>query len=311
MKARRASLARARRGQHEPPSYDRRLRQLSSIAHRQPRRTSEPRSSSRARSRPRRDGIVRGASRPCRALFLRPTRLTASTRTIRALADEAPAAGDDRATTAALMEAGARARSMYRTGATMRRPPRPRRCGRRRRLPGPRASLHRRRARDGHSGALCRRLSLDRRRRRSRPAMPGPRLSRPISAGSASTRPIAAARRGLCARRASVSIMVGGAGPRRAARRGRGDRSSCRRARFARANSSSEPWRFGVRRLRIDDLLRRALRVKDGLVMLSDTRTNAGVDNIAPSRRCISSRSGRALHRADDGRQSRGVAKRS
>ena len=48
------------------------------------------------------------------------------------------------------------------------------------------------------------------------------------------------------------------------------------------------------------------LCLKDGLVMLSDTRTNAGVDNVSTfSKMHIFENSGRAFHRGDVGRQSR------
>ena len=48
-----------------------------------------------------------------------------------------------------------------------------------------------------------------------------------------------------------------------------------------------------------------AMRLDRGLVFASDTRTNAGFDNVARSPRCTSGRAGRPRARAADGRQSR------
>ena len=178
--------------------------------------------------------------------------------------------------------------------------------GRCRGLPGPCARLRRLRPPAGRAGALCQRLSLDRTRRaRRRRAMPGPRPGWTSSAGWASIRPTAPARaRPMCARRwdldywsaAPVRGIWSGAGQRDAWRWRSGSRSPRpsnnnspaiatpqQREPYSRTIHRKQPMTYCV-----------ALCLEDGLVMLADTRTNAGVDNISSFRQAAPVRGGRA-----------------
>ena len=147
-------------------------------------------------------------------------------------------------------------------------------------------------------------------RPRKRRAMPGPKSMWRISAGSASTRPMAFARPsttsdlatgldyldaapvrgsyyGVSREALDVSLRIEGAGQSQ-----RSDDDASQRQQLSRRSPGATPMTYCV-----------GILVREGLVMIADTRTNAGVDNIALFASCTCLRDpGRAHDHAGDGR---------